>query len=327
MATIAALHAQPVMYGFWEDRHFAVDATPSVPANDAQVIVVGGDNPGLDSWEVSVLDEDVPDYVAVLYGNLDDATLPEGYPRLMYAPGTPPDSADLRIETLDFSGLILADSTAAALGANVTGSPSGGGVPDGAAWDAHPALADAGASAGNNADPTATWQDTIAAAAGTLTGFGYTSTSGWAGSGSPADPTCLVGDGDDDYVTFGDLSACDFGVGAFSYRVWVRLNAVVPAGSVFPIGGKLDGDQGWALYIDGGMHVRAYAGESAANYRQQTGATTLVTNRWYHVAMVRDAAGEIAIYIAGVAETLTAAGTVGTWDVSSAGELTMFKVG
>jgi hypothetical protein len=79
--------------------------------------------------------------------------------------------------------------------------------------------------------------------------------------------------------------------------------------------------------VDSDMHVVGYAGESAGNYRQQTGDTTLVAGRWYHATMTRDAAGEIALFVSGIAETTTAAGTVGTWDVSSSGEIELFKVG
>jgi hypothetical protein len=327
MDTIAALHAQPVMWAFWDQRHFSIDPTPSVPENDARVIVVGGGNPGLEQWDVAEYDEDVPDYCMVRFGNLDDADLPEGYPRRIYAPRTPPDDADLRIEKLDFSSLILSDATAFALAANVIGSASGSSIPDGAVFDAHPATADAGRSPGNNADPTSGYQDAVdSGVAGTLVNFAFTPTSGWAGSGSPSDPTCLVGDGVDDYVTFGDLADLDFGTGAFTVRYWLQLNAAVPR-DVFPLGGKMDGAQGWYMGVDSDMHVVGYAGESAGNYRQQTGDTTLVAGRWYHATMTRDAAGEIALFVSGIAETTTAAGTVGTWDVSSSGEIELFKVG
>ena len=332
MATIAALHAQPVMWAFWDGRRFTIDPTPSVPENDAHVVVVGGGNPGLESWDVAEYDEDVPDFCLCLFGNLDDATLPEGYPRRMYAPHTPPDDADVRIEVLDFSGLILSDATAAALASNVVGSPSGSSVPEGAVFDAHPATADAGRSPGNNADPTSSYQDAVdPGVAGTLENFSFTPTSGWGGSGSPSDPTCLTGDGVDDYVTFGDLAAGDFGSNAFTVRYWFRLNSAVPR-DVQMLGGKLSGAQGWYMGVDSDMHLVGYAGQSAGSYRRRIGGTTFAAGRWYYAAMVRSAAGEITLYtcVPGatpLAETMTAAGAVGAWDVSSVGELTLFKVG
>ena len=43
LATIAGLHAQPFEWGFWDNRSFVVGPTPSLPDNDARVIVVGGE--------------------------------------------------------------------------------------------------------------------------------------------------------------------------------------------------------------------------------------------------------------------------------------------
>jgi hypothetical protein len=267
MTTAAKLYAQPFEWAFWDDRKFWCQQMPRIPKNDSKVIVVGGGNPGLESWEVAEYDEDVPDYVLVLFGNKDGNSLPEGALRQMYRPVTgwsgPPDNANLKIETLDLSHLILSDAAAAAAGDQVVGIDST--IPSGYIFDASPATADSGKWPGNNTDPTSAYQDNYSnLIAGTLTDFAYTTASGWTGSNSPADPSALVGDGVNDYVTFGDVGAADFGTGAFSVRKWLRLNAL-PASGTTGIGvGKLDGDRGWYLGITPLGKLRGYVGGSGA---------------------------------------------------------------
>lgn len=261
MSTVAGLYAQPFEWGFWDERAFICKPQPLVPANDSKVIVVGGGNPGLDSWDVAEYDEDVPDYACVHFGNKDDATLPEGWPRRLYRPSTPADDADLRVEIVDFSSLILSDAAAAAAGDNIVGTDAGD-TPTGYVLDAEPARADSGKWPGNNADPTAAYRELVQVIDGTLSGFAYTAVSGWSGSNSPADPCCLAGDGTNDYVSFGDVAACDFGTGPFTAREWLKFDAL-PSGAAVAFG-KLDGDRGWSLGITNAGHLRGYVGGSGA---------------------------------------------------------------
>jgi len=319
MDYLAGLYAQPFEWGFWDERRFICKPMPSAPTNDSQVIVVGADSPP-DSWDVAVYDEDVPQYACVHFGNKDDATLPEGWPRRLYRPTTPPDDADLKVEIVDYSALILKDVDAASAGDNIVSATSTG-IPDGYTFDAVPALAKLGKYPGNNTDPTSVYQDAYSVlVSGTLSGFGYTTASGWAGSNSPADPSCLVGDGVNDYVDFSDVNACDFGTGAFTVRTWVKLGAV-PIGTT-AIAGKVSSGQGWTVAILSSGKVYGYVGASVANYRAQTGSTVLTLGVWYHVTMVyAGSGGDIALYVNGVAETLTAAGAVGAWNTSNAASL------
>jgi hypothetical protein len=188
----------------------------------------------------------------------------------MYRPTTPPDNADLRVEIVDYSNLILSDASAAAAGDSLTGtsgvaSPTGTTIPDGAVFDAVPGLAKLGKYPGNNADPTSAYRVAYdAAVSGTLSGFAYTASSGWAGTNSPADPTCLVGDGVNDYVDFGDLAVCDFGTSAFSLRAWLKLNALPSAGSTYWAASKRDVDRGWSLGVTSAGKLRGYVGGSGA---------------------------------------------------------------
>ncbi len=265
MKLLEELHAQPFERAFWNDKTFYCRPIPETPENDARVIVVGGGNPGLESWDVTLTDEYSPQYVCVKFGNLDDATLPEGYVRRLYRPSIPPDNADLRIETVDYSSLILPDAAAAALANNLLGMQTGSEIPQGQIFDANPLFADAGERWGNNIDPTSVYQDHYSnLVSGTLSGFAYTTASGWAGSNSPTDPVCLVGDGVNDYVDFGDVSACNFGTGAFSVRKWLKLDALPAAGTMDVSVGKLDGDWGWYLGVTPTGKLRGYVGGSGA---------------------------------------------------------------
>jgi hypothetical protein len=267
MTTAAQLYAQPFEWAFWDDKKFWCQQMPRIPKNDSKVIVVGGGNPGLESWEVAEYDEDVPDYVLVLFGNKDGNSLPEGALRQMYRPIVgwegPPDNANLKIETLDLSHLILSDAAAAAAGDQVVGIDRM--LPSGYTFDVSPATANLGKWPGNNTDPTSLYQDNYSSLiAGTLTDFAYITASGWTGSNSPADPSALVGDGVNDYVTFGDMSAADFGTGAFSVRKWLRLNALPASGTTGVSVSKLDGDRGWYLGITPSGKLRGYVGGSGA---------------------------------------------------------------
>ena len=328
LTTVAGLYAQPFEWGFWDNRTFVCRPQPNLPALPAQVVLVGGDNPGLVSWDVAEADEDVPDYACVLFGNKDSAAVPQGYPRRMYRPTTPPDNADLKIELVDYSQYILSDVSAAALGDQIASRvPSV--IPATAVFDAHPQLAKNGAFPGNNSDPTSAYTELGAGAAGTLSGFAYTTASGWEGTNSPADPTCLVGDGVDDYVSWGDLAVCHFGSGAFSTSCWFNLGKVGP--SPLPLIGKVGAGtafQGWGLYVTGDGHIEGYVAQDvgAGSYRRQTGATTILAGTWHHAVMTyAGSGGDIVLYLDGIAETLTAAGAVGAYVTTNAANLELFK--
>jgi len=75
-----------------------------------------------------------------------------------------------------------------------------------------------------------------------------------------------------------------------------------------------------------GIVVVRFPSIAAANCRQQTGATVMVIGQWYHATMTyAGSGGDIALYVNGVAESLTAAGAVGAHDSSNAGNLQLFK--
>jgi hypothetical protein len=321
--TIANLFAQPFEWAYWDNRKFWCRPTPS-PSSD-KTIVVGGDNPGLVSWDVTEGEETVPQFVCVLFGNKDSALVPEGFVRQIYRPSDPPTSGDYRVMTLDYSGYILTDSAAASLGDSYIGSSSGGEIPSGQIFDANPTKAAAGGW-GNNTDPTSTYREDYGLVNGTMTGFAYTTASGWGGSNSLNDPVCLVGDGNADYVDFGNVSAANFGTGAFSVRVRVKIVTPPVVDAVTLICKLNTSQQGWWLGITGSQKVYGYVGESVANYRSQVGSTMLAPGGWYHVVMTYPGSGnDISLYVNTVAETMTAAGSVGAWNLTNTSSLYLMR--
>jgi len=94
------------------------------------------------------------------------------------------------------------------------------------------ALANGGVGPGLNSPLTTTFKDLSGLGNnGTLTNFGFTTASGWAGSGTSADPYRLVFDGTNDYVAVPTLHACDDKV--FTYEAWfMRSGAPSATGDV-----------------------------------------------------------------------------------------------
>jgi hypothetical protein len=314
LETLAAYHAQPFDWGFWDDRSFDVRPRLWTPDNDSRVIVVGSGRPGLESWDVAEYDEDVPDYVCVLYGNKDNADYPEGWTRHTYRPTTPPDDS-VKLVTLDYSDRILTDAAAEALGDNIVGHAPAE-IPPDFIFDVHPHLAKQGLWPGNNDDPVTAYQDlSDGRAVGTVSGATLS------GTNSPADPTCLVFDGTDDYVTFGDLAALDLGTGPRTVRTWVKPASVGAAMALFAKRSGADTFLGWEVYIDaaGKLTARVCQNFGATQYRGAYGSTVLAVDTWYCATFVyAGSGGDWALYLDGVAETPTAVGAAGAWNADTA---------
>ena len=276
---LAKLHAAPLDFGYWDDQSFRVKPIDRRPMKPHEVVVVGGGLPGLVSWDVRPQDDDKPDYVAVYFRNKDDPAYPEGAARVLWMPHTPPDRADVRVDKVDFSSLIMPDAAAMAAGAQLLGA-SGlpYELPSGVVWATHPEFADSSYSAGNNTDPTSSYaQLSPDGPVGTVT-CGFVSGSGFAGSNTPIDPTCLELDGVDDNVDWGDLAECDFGTGAFAFARWFRLDET---GRAQVLDGKYAAGVGWLLWVNATNNLCAYVGESATKYRIAADAHELVAGVWY----------------------------------------------
>ena len=90
----------------------------------------------------------------------------------------------------------------------------------GSILELHAARAHLGVSQGHNQGAETQWFDTSGSGNhGTLTSFAGTTSSGWAGTGTLADPHRLVFDGSSDFVACPDLSACEDKT--FTYEAWI----------------------------------------------------------------------------------------------------------
>ena len=324
--TLAARYAQPFEWYYTDAREFVVNPMPLNPVDDSHVIVVSKSDPSLESWDVAEYDEDVPFVACVLFGNLTDTTLPEGYPRRMFRPYDPGDDYAVKVVTIDYTNTILSDSSAAALGDNLVAESSED-IPSGFTFDANPALASSGTNVGNNTDPTTLYRDAYSVLVdGTLMNYDYTPTSGWSGSNSPSDPFCLVGNGASDYVDFGNLAAFNFGTGPFSIRVWVKALARPTVSNIVQIASKMASGQGWYLGMDSSGYLIGYVATSDASYRKRVGGTALALGTWYHVIMTYAGSGlEVALYVNGTEQTYTSTGAVGAWNTTNAGPLRLMR--
>jgi hypothetical protein len=215
--------------------------------------------------------------------------VPEGFVRRLYAPYEP-STDDAKVEVVDFSNLILSDN-AALLAASYLLPHKTTDIPTGAVFDAHPAFAKNSVSPGNNVDPTSSYAQTaVGGASGTLTSFSYTTASGWAGSQSASDPSCLVFDGLNDYVTWGDLAECDFGVGSFTVAVWFKLSALNVLQTIVGKRGASTAYTGWSFTVSTSNHLIGLVSESIAtnHYAKITHAYPMVIDLWYHAVLTWD---------------------------------------
>jgi len=320
--TLESLHSQPVDWGYGLGRTAHVRPYLWTPDNPAKIIVVGGGNPGLVSWEVAEYDEDVPQYAEVVYGNKDNASYPEGWPRKVYRPSVPPND-NAHVTSLNFSQYILSDAAANAIGDNLVGHAPAEIAPD-YCFRIHGDRVRQGLWPGKNTDllQRASVQDIgPSRAVGTLTGVAYTSASGYSGSGSPADPSCIVLDGTGDYVTFGDLAALDLGTGARTITAWVKVDAIGDQQAIFAKELNSGTYIGYELCVqtDGTLRAQLIQDVGATQYRRGVCATVISADTWYHVAAVyAGSGGDWSIYLDGAAETMTHSGAAGAWNSDNA---------
>lgn len=92
-------------------------------------------------------------------------------------------------------------------------------VTSGLIYHMNAGLAKSGTAPGNNVDPTGSWYELVEGAnEGTLNSFTYTTSDGWAGTGTNADPFCLVNPSTH-YVDLASDSSLNPG-GTFTVELW-----------------------------------------------------------------------------------------------------------
>jgi len=153
-------HSQPVTNRFTLRRGYEFRPRLRTPDDPGKVVVVGGRHPGLpaDGWQID--ETGAPDeYCEVIFGNKDDTTLPEAWPRRIVRPCEPPDE-NVRMVTLDLSDQIHSDVNAMARGDFRVGR-SAAPIPPDYIFRAHAEFARGGQWPNDNADlvHNGSWQD------------------------------------------------------------------------------------------------------------------------------------------------------------------------
>lgn len=140
-----------------------------------------------------------------------------------------------------------------------------------------------GSGPGTNDPQVTAWEELVAGTYdGSLSGFAYTTDSGWAGSGTTESPYCLVGDGTGDYVTIADNTAVN-PTGDFTFEFWIYV-AEAPASTQYIAGSYTNyvGCRIWIAATTGRIAGQfAITGDSSTT----TGGTggDVGTGAWKHV--------------------------------------------
>ena len=149
----------------------------------------------------------------------------------------------------------------------------------------------------NSDGDAATWNDLSGNGNdGTLTGFAYTSASGWGGDGSAAARYCLALDGSDDRVVLPVLDAPSDK--ACTYEAWFRGSSAKSCHILF-VGTATE-----YLYLGlamGGYPIAGYKDSAAANYLcyPSSGTWDVFDGEWHHVGVVLDG-DKLSVYLDGV---------------------------
>jgi hypothetical protein len=158
---------------------------------------------------------------------------------------------------------------------------------------------------------------------GTLTNFAGTTSSGYAGSGTPADPYRLVFDGTNDEVGVADDPALKFGAGgAFTLEAWVTppdssANSYAGASSHHVIGKQTSSSpwNGYALGLAGNrFYVMAHGGYTVGERVAFSSVYTPGTR--YHVVGVYDGS-ECYLYVDGALDVASRTGTAAAYDTDT----------
>ena len=188
-------------------------------------------------------------------------------------------------------------------------APVSGAVLDLRAW-----LADGGTGPGLNDPLTTEWTDLSGNGNhGTLTGCAGTTASGYAGSGTLADPYRCVFDGTNDYVSVADHASLNFGVGAFTLEAWVYIPSTtgVEKALIAKQSTTATAYPGYSLMLyDNTARVIACQNNASAENRRLAISAALTAGSLYHVVGVYDG-NECYLYTDGSLNVASRTGTAG----------------
>jgi len=166
------------------------------------------------------------------------------------------------------------------------------------------AKAKGGTAPGDNGDAgtRGTWDDLTGTVDGTLSGYDYTSSSGWVGAGTVADPYALITNGDADYVDAGDISLAE--TKNFTYEAWVATTNTGSSKYIFAEA-QMAGTTGALSHIriditTGYAKFGMYDDANSTGDGVLTNAAALHDGAWHHiVATCESSAGEMSLYVDG----------------------------
>ena len=122
--------------------------------------------------------------------------------------------------------------------------------------------------------------------------------------GDPAVDYALLFDGNNDYVTMGDVH--DVGTSDFTISTWFRYSAT--ENTLPQLINKYNGGMGYGLEIvdddgeDDGK-IRAYIKNDATRIEALSSVATSKNGNWHHVAATWDRDGNLTVYLDGIAGT------------------------
>ena len=128
-----------------------------------------------------------------------------------------------------------------------------------------------------------------------------------AGSVVPVSDGAAYFDGTDDYIDCGHDATLDVGTSDFTACCWFKLVDDGNSHDIISKGTSLDTGYGWAVsFLDSTSLMYFDCGDNSTRVAL-TSSITISFNKWYHVAVTRNNAGNLSeIYINGVLDVTTA---------------------
>jgi hypothetical protein len=139
---------------------------------------------------------------------------------------------------------------------------------------------------GNNTDPTAAWADLKSTHDGTLSGFAYTTASGWAGAGTAGDPYRLKADGVNDYVDCGNVG---IGTGKVcTLELWILVSDIADNYYAMSAGNTASDNSDIGIYFNTNQNARFEIYNDAGAVKTVAGTADLNDGNYHHVVAVCD---------------------------------------
>jgi hypothetical protein len=103
-------------------------------------------------------------------------------------------------------------------------------------------------------------------------------------------------DGSGDFVSTESSSITAFGTGDFTIEAWIRWSSMASESAIIYANGT-----GWVVYMYPANKIQWGTTSPQTPANKLTSSTSLSTNTWYHLAVVRNS-GTVTIYIDGTAD-------------------------